>query len=160
MATPLIVDPHDNESIAHDEVAQALRDFYLRSHRVVDRIMTERGASFARTKILFLLGQRGPLRSADLAAAHGQAPRTVTEAIDGLERDGLVRRDPDPQDRRAKRISLTEAGAAVAEEAEASRRLFVDDIFGALSVDECKEMARLIGLINARLARLGSDEPS
>lgn len=125
---------------------------YLRSHKVVDRRMTERGASFARTKLLLMLVREGPLRSADLATAYGYAPRTITEAVDGLERDGLVRRDPDTADRRAKRISLTEAGAAVAQEAEASRQQFVDDVFGALSVAECAEMVRLIGLINGRLA--------
>jgi len=139
---------------SREQVADALRDFYLRSHRVVDRIMTARGASFARAKMLAHIAREGALRSADLALALDYAPRTVTEAIDGLERDGLVRREPDPEDRRAKRILLTPAGRAAAEAADSSRHLFLDTIFGALSADECEEMVRLVGKLNDRLASL------
>jgi DNA-binding MarR family transcriptional regulator len=109
----------DTGMSSHERAADALRDFYLRSHRVVDRIMTARGASFARAKMLAHIAREGALRSADLAVALDYAPRTVTEAIDGLERDGLARREPDPEDRRAKRISLTPAGIAAAEAAGA-----------------------------------------
>ena len=82
-------------------------------------------------------------------------PRTVTEAIDGLERDGLVRRDPDPADRRAKRISLTAAGQAAVEAAESSRVRYIENVFGVLSAGECEEIVRVVGKLNDRLAELG-----
>jgi DNA-binding MarR family transcriptional regulator len=90
-----------------------------------------------------------------VASYFGYAPRTVTEAIDGLERDGLVRRDPDPVDRRAKRISLTKAGLIAVGSAEAARREFVDGVFGVLDTEERAQMVRLIGRLNDRLAELG-----
>ena len=34
----------------------------------------------------------------------------MTNRIDGLERDGFVRRNPDPRDRRGVRVEMTEAG--------------------------------------------------
>lgn len=138
-----------------DRVSDSLRDLYLRSHRVMDRLMSRHGASFARTKLLMLIARQGPIRSIDVAAYFGYAPRTVTEAIDGLERDGLVRRDPDPDDRRAKRISLTETGLIAVGSAEAARREFVDGVFGVLDSDERAQMVRLIGRLNDRLAELG-----
>ncbi|PZU59557.1 MAG: MarR family transcriptional regulator [Sphingobium sp.] len=155
MATPLIVDPQETDFALQDRASEALRDLYRRSHRVIDRVMTERGASFARTKLLLLLMEKGALRTTDIAAKYGYAPRTVTEAIDGLERDGLVRREADPDDRRAKRISLTEEGRVVANEAEASRRAFVQSIFCVLGEDEQREIIRLLGKLNDRLAELG-----
>jgi DNA-binding MarR family transcriptional regulator len=138
-----------------DRAGEALRDFYQRSHRLIDRIMTARGASFARARILTQIARAGSLRSIDLAASFGYAPRTVTEAIDGLERDGLVRREPDPEDRRAKRISLTPAGEAAVETAEAARLQYMEDVFSTLTDDECEELVRVIGKLNARLVKLG-----
>jgi DNA-binding MarR family transcriptional regulator len=139
----------------YDRAGDAMRDFYQRSHRVIDRIMTAQGASFARARILTQIARAGTLRSIDLAASFGYAPRTVTEAIDGLERDGLVRRDPDPGDRRAKRISLTPAGETAVEAAEASRVKYMENVFGVLSAGECDEIVRVVGKLNARLAELG-----
>jgi DNA-binding MarR family transcriptional regulator len=37
-------------------------------------------------------------------------PRTMTDIIDVLERDGLVKRVPDPTDRRSVQAVITEAG--------------------------------------------------
>lgn len=135
--------------------SEALRDFYLRSHRLIDREMTARGASFARARVLMHISLSGPVRSIDLASSFGYAPRTVTEAIDGLERDGLVRRDRDPEDRRAKRISLTPAGIAAAEAAEASKIRYIEDIFGALTPEECVSVVELVSKLNGRLRERG-----
>lgn len=117
--------------------------------------MTGQGASFARARILSQIARAGALRSIDLAISFGYAPRTVTEAIDGLERDELVRRDPDPEDRRAKRISLTPAGEGAVKAAEASRLEYMENVFGVLTIDECDEIVRIIGKLNDRLAELG-----
>jgi len=138
-----------------EKASEALRDFYLRSHRLIDRMMTAQGASFARSRLLMHIAREGPLRSIDLAASFGYAPRTVTEAIDGLERDGLVRRDPDPGDRRAKRISLTPTGTASAKAANGVKMRYVEDIFGALDSDECDALVDLVGKLNARLSARG-----
>ena len=84
--------------------------------RSFDRAMTEQGASLAQTKILMgIKAQSGSARAADLAEMMNLAPRTVTEALDGLEREGLILRVPDRDDRRVKRLVITPAGdAAVA----------------------------------------------
>jgi DNA-binding MarR family transcriptional regulator len=61
----------------------------------------------ARNKMLGHIERNSPVRAADLATAFGFAPRTITEAIDALERDGLVQRTGDTTDRRVKYIALT-----------------------------------------------------
>lgn len=149
--------PQDIRIIEHERVSAALRDFYWRSHRLVDRLMSERGASWAQTRVLAEIAKQGPMRSIDLAACFGLAPRTVTEAIDGLERDGLARRDPDPDDRRAKRISLTLAGEDAAAQAEAARLRYVENVFGVLDPPESAEIVRLLAKLNDRLEALVAD---
>lgn len=156
MASPLIVEPQDILTDC-ERVANALRDYYLRAHRVIERRMTVQGTSFARHKLLIMIARMGPTRSIDIAAALGQAPRTVTEGIDGLERDGLVRRDPDPDDRRAKRISITEAGNAAVRASEPERQRFIVDTLGLLTMDERNQLVTLLGKLNARLLELDAE---
>ena len=136
-------------------MSDALRDFYARSHKLIDRIMTAQGASFARARVLAQIARNGPIRSTDLAVTFGYAPRTVTEAIDGLERDGLVRRDADPDDRRAKRISLTPAGADAIKSSEASRIRYIESVYGVLTPGECEAIVAIVGKLNDRLDTLG-----
>ncbi|WP_320672680.1 MarR family winged helix-turn-helix transcriptional regulator [Patulibacter defluvii] len=54
----------------------------------------------------------GPLRITELADWEGLAQPTVTLLVAQMERDGLVRRDRDPADRRAVLVSITDAGRA------------------------------------------------
>lgn len=137
-----------------ESASDALRNFYNRSHRLIDGMMTAQGASYARTRLLMYIAKVGSPRSIDLADFFGYAPRSVTEAIDGLERDGLVRRDPDPADRRAKRLSLTPAGVLAAASGETTRQHFIEDVFGALDPAECAALVALVEKLNRRLDTL------
>lgn len=49
-------------------------------------------------------------RMSDIALDVGVTARTITTMVDALERDGLVERLPDPLDRRAISLRLTEVG--------------------------------------------------
>lgn len=52
----------------------------------------------------------GPARAGQLAQMSRLSPSAITETVEGLERDGLVRRESDPEDRRAVRVALTAEG--------------------------------------------------
>jgi DNA-binding MarR family transcriptional regulator len=71
----------------------------------------------ARHRRLFLhLSRHGTSRSVDLAAEAGVTPQSMMKIVHELEQLGLVRRSPDPQDSRAKRIALTPAGRGLVRE--------------------------------------------
>lgn len=138
-------------------LADSLRDFYLRTHRLLDGAMREQGASYARTRLLALIDLKGSARSTDIGVALAYAPRTVTLAIDALEREGLVSRRPDPGDRRVKHVVLTDAGRAVLGNAEPIRQAFLDRAFDALDDGEAATLAALMGKLNARLEAMVKD---
>lgn len=138
----------------YTQAAEALRDFYLRSHRALDRLMAAQGASLARFKMMIFIKRNDKVRSADLAEAFGFAPRTITEAVDGLERDGLVERVMDSADRRVKYISLTELGKKVLCSSEPIRERFGDQLFEVLNKQEIGQLTQLLGRLNARLQEL------
>jgi DNA-binding MarR family transcriptional regulator len=75
------------------------------------------GMSFFRAKALRRL-LPGPLTMRELTARLATEKPYTTLVVDDLERRGYVERTVHPDDRRSKIVSLTPAGAAVAEQAE------------------------------------------
>lgn len=137
----------------NEELMRELAHVFLLMRRRMDRVMSMNGASLARTKLLLCVeGGEGRARAADLADLLGQAPRTVTEGLDALERDGLLLRTPDPVDRRVKRLTITDAGRTAIAATEPLRRSIIDEVFGVLDADER-------AALHAALAKLAAQLP-
>lgn len=130
-----------------DLLATAYGKLFLRMHRLLDRRMAQGGASLARTKLLMCVDKEGPIRATDIAELFGLAPRTVTEALDGLERAALVVRTPDPQDRRVKQIAITQEGRDAIRATEPLRIDLVERVFGKLSAEQCEQLDGIIGVL-------------
>jgi DNA-binding MarR family transcriptional regulator len=84
--------------------------------------------------VLVVLATEGPLRQARLSARSGIDRATLVALLNELEQRDLARRAPDPADRRAHAVSVTDAGRALllhAAELEAG-----DDFFAALTPAE------------------------
>ncbi|OAS24348.1 MarR family winged helix-turn-helix transcriptional regulator [Methylobacterium platani] len=62
--------------------------------------------------LLQLIGDNPGVSQTALSLATSRDKSTLTPLLGDLERRGLIRRDPDPADRRGRRISLTEGGRA------------------------------------------------
>jgi DNA-binding MarR family transcriptional regulator len=93
------------------------------THRVVDRLageLRELGLSPAEVNALARLRPGEPLAVAELVAATGQRPSTLTGVIDRLEGRGLLARVVNARDRRSFVLELTPAGEAAAREVKAA----------------------------------------
>ena len=88
-----------------------------------------------------------PRGMSDLGAVLGLAKSSLTGLVDRTERNGLVRREPDPQDMRAVRVALTARGSKLADEfyAETCRR--VEKLPSGLAPAERKALAGLLGRV-------------
>lgn len=133
------------------EVGQAYLELHHQLHRRVDQTMTAAGLSMARAKVLMRLDESGPMNQATLAGLLGFAPRSVTDTVDALERDGLVSRSEDEHDRRARIVALTAAGRAAYEVARVVRLEAMEEIFGSLTPSERATLAALLTTIRTKL---------
>ncbi|MGW0817920.1 MarR family winged helix-turn-helix transcriptional regulator [Streptomyces viridiviolaceus] len=101
------------------EIERALtRITYLRArHRQHDRLTALAGVPLDRAAVALLrqVAECEPLRPGGLAARLGVEASHVTRTVQQLERSGYVSRVPDPDDRRAQRIELTEEGRRAVE---------------------------------------------
>lgn len=79
-------------------------------HHLQDRWAEMHGLTEGRLAVMFRLFRCGAAPLGDLAEDLDTSPRNITGLVDHLERDGLVERVPDSEDRRSVRARLTEAG--------------------------------------------------
>jgi len=101
---PLGVDTSAVEALA------ALRIAGKTLRMMQDRWAERHDLSEGRLGVMFRLFRVGECPLGDLADELDSPPRNITGLVDHLERDGLVERVPDPQDRRSVRARLTAAG--------------------------------------------------
>jgi DNA-binding MarR family transcriptional regulator len=114
----------------------------------VDAALRPHGLTFARYEALVLLtfARSGRLPMRVMGERLQLHPTSVTNIVDRLQADGLVRRVPHPTDRRATLVEITPAGTAVLEDATKS----VTDIgFGlaGLSTEEQDRLTELLGRV-------------
>ena len=101
-------------------------------------------------RALRVIGHHGPTRLGVVADHLRIAPRSATDVVDRLEARGLVERAPDPDDRRAMTVRLTEPGLVALGEVDASRREGAAQFFGVLSARERVELASILAKLDPR----------
>ncbi|MEU8221441.1 MarR family transcriptional regulator [Kribbella sp. NPDC048915] len=108
----------------------------------------ERGLTPQQGQLLCVLMAQ-PYSMSELGAMLGLAKSSMTGLVDRTERNGLVRREPDPRDTRAVRVALTPRGGQLADEfyAETCRR--IDRLTAGLSGAERDTLASLLGRVVA-----------
>ena len=104
----------------------------------------EHGLSPARVRLVVAVGETPGIRMRDLAERLGVTARAVTPLVDGLEAEGLMSRKPDPADRRAFRLHLTEAGESLRAVISDLQERVSSDIFGALDQSDRNQLADLL----------------
>ncbi len=84
------------------------------------------------------------VRVSHLADHLGIAPRSATEVADALEAAGLLTRSPDPTDRRAVLLTLTDAGRHTVARVRERRRAAADDAVATLSPEDRAQLRRIL----------------
>ncbi|MEV4095646.1 MarR family winged helix-turn-helix transcriptional regulator [Streptosporangium saharense] len=103
----------EDDQLLAFEAAGAVRTAYHAVERLRAQGSEGRGVSAGALDLLVRLGAAGRgISIGDLARAAGVSSRNVTGLVDTLERDGLVRRVPDPDDRRSVLAEITPEGQA------------------------------------------------
>lgn len=128
-------------------LAEQLLRLTRRLHRIQKRHLEPIGVTPAQSRLLRTLAHyEQPPRMADLAERLEVVPRAVTSLVDGLEAADMVRRVPDPTNRRVIRIELTEGGLKALGRLRGARRAAAEDILAPL---DAAQRAQLGGLLDA-----------
>lgn len=101
----------------------------------------------AQSRALHVVAEHGVARPSAIAERLRIAPRSATEVIDALEARGLVRREPDPGDRRATRVVPTEEGTRLSAVLGHTRRHESEELLAGLSAHDRAELDRILRLL-------------
>ncbi len=124
--------------------------------RLHERLLRLAGVRLDRAgaTLLFKLAAKGDsLRVTDLAEILGVDTPTVTRKVQQLEREGMVVRQTDPDDRRASRIRLTPAGSRTIERVRRARRVWLEQILQGWDDDDLSALADLLSCFAQDLER-------
>lgn len=117
--------------------------------RLVNLALDEHGLR-ARHLTLLQLVESGDRSQREISAALGLDPSNVVNLVDELERLDLIRRTPDPRDRRARLISLTTAGADRLREAGQVADEVLAELVADLSERQQAQLRRALAAVVAR----------
>lgn len=101
------------------------------------------------SRAVVVLMRHGEMRLSELSDHLRIAARSATEVVDALQEHGFVERRPDPADRRATLVALTEqgwrAGAAIRE----ARSKQTQEFFEVLSPEDRADLVRILRRLGA-----------
>jgi DNA-binding MarR family transcriptional regulator len=130
------------------ELADAMMRASKRMRKATFHRLAPHGLTPSQGRALDMLswsGGRG-IRLNQLAERLRIAPRSTTTVVDALEAAGLVTRSPDPDDRRATLLQLTEAGDAAVARIATVRREVAEEYFGPVSAADRVTLLHLLRL--------------
>lgn len=145
---------HRDQDFDANELASAMEEF-TRSNI---RLPLGGKHSFTTLSVLHTLTRQGPMRLTALTATEQLTQPAITQLVTRLEREGLVERRPDPADRRAVLVRVTDAGAGIIHGRREERVRRFSQLAGQLTPEERQSIAaalpaltRMAALMDGRL---------
>jgi DNA-binding MarR family transcriptional regulator len=123
--------------------------FMQRSMRDFRKFMDETGLSFSQINILMRLVHGRSIGVSEIGEQLGVTNAAASQAVDRLVQLGLIERTEDPQDRRAKRLALTQKGRTLIEQGIAARSQWVETLTDALTPEEQSMIISAMTLLTA-----------
>jgi DNA-binding MarR family transcriptional regulator len=115
--------------------------------RELERVFDQYGLTGADYDVLATLRRNGPpfrLTPGVLSRSTMVSTGGMTKRLDRLEASGLIRREPDPNDRRGRLIALTDEGRALVDRVVAAHLANEERLLAPLSRTKRKQLAALL----------------
>jgi DNA-binding MarR family transcriptional regulator len=90
----------------------------------------------------------------ELAECLHVQPATITRMLQRMERAGFVERQPDPEDQRISRVSLTPAGRAIQSDVQQVWRTLEQETFAGFTAEEKAQLHRFLLQMRENLLRV------
>ncbi|RDI98450.1 MarR family transcriptional regulator [Dyella solisilvae] len=131
-----------------------LNDVTLLFRKHFDRRAVKFGLTRAQWRATKMLYHREGLRQTELAELLEMEPIAVGRVIDRLQAAGFVERRPDPKDRRAWRLYVTDQARGVIADMELIARGLRRDATRGIAVDEMQQALEVLNRIKENLQAL------
>ncbi len=129
--------------------------------RAFEETLSGHGLNHGEYKLLLRLATRSAdhrMSAGDLSRALMLSSGAMTNRLDRLEAAGLVRRVPDPRDRRGVLVELTEQGEQQIDEAVTEQAAKEIDVLSGLSAAELSRLNQLLRKVLSSLESRAEDK--
>jgi DNA-binding MarR family transcriptional regulator len=109
--------------------------------------------------LLLVLATEGPLSQGELAEWVRTDRTTMVALVDGLEARGYMKRERNPEDRRAYRLRVTADGKRALLRGRELITQAEDELLGSLNERERQQLIKLLGKVAADIGRPPSETP-
>ncbi|WP_192496576.1 MarR family winged helix-turn-helix transcriptional regulator [Pseudoclavibacter sp. CFCC 13796] len=134
---------------------------FIRNARAVSFEATKAGAlNVPLSLVLEALLNHGSCRAAQVGEQIGFTPSVLSRHIAELEEHGLVERVADPDDARARIVTITEHGRKRLHESQQLRARRLIDRIGVWDEVQAAEAVQALGLLSDRLERGAAEAPA
>ncbi len=128
-------------------------------HTRADQLLEALGLYRGQPMVLRVLWEQEGRTHTELAERLQITPATVTKMVQRMEKQGFLRRKPDPNDQRVSRVYLTDAGRAVQNRVEEVFQTLEAETFANLTLEEKLLLRRLFIQIRENLIQVTGEEP-
>jgi MarR family transcriptional regulator, transcriptional regulator for hemolysin len=125
----------------------------------IDNRAKGRGTTRAQWIVLFRLRQQEGLSQVDLADVLELQPISLVRLLDRLVEHGLLERRPDPRDRRANRLFLTQRGRQLVDDLDSLRDAIASDVLRDIPSDAIKTSLDTLVELKERIKSLDEKKP-
>ncbi|GGC17840.1 MarR family transcriptional regulator [Novosphingobium marinum] len=137
-----------------DNLGYQLVDCSRLLRRHFDDLIRPFGLTGPQARMLFTVQRSEGLNQNAYADLLEVEPITLCRMVDRMEEAGLLAREPDPKDRRARRLMLTSQGKEAINSLRPVIDAVIEDIAGALDENERSAMASGLDKLRGRLGSL------
>ena len=158
MTVPAVKSPaHAALPRCEDDLGWALGVLFRRYQLAAKDMLSDVPGGPRGYQVLARAGAQAPPRQQSLAQELGIDRTVMTYLLDDLEKAGLVERNPDPVDRRARLVSVTTAGLELTSRVQDGLHATEAEVLGSLQVQDRSAfrsmLMRVIGTDEQRVRR-------
>lgn len=118
------------------------------------RYARESGFSMSNLGAIFHIHRIGSCGVTEIGEHLGVTSAAASQMLERLVQQGLVLRTEDPNDRRVKRIVLTDKGQRILDEGIRARQSWLDDLAGTLSDSEKESITSALNILISKVNQL------
>ena len=143
------------------QFSQAIRSwmdvFMHRSMRGWGLFAKSTGLSMPQFSVMMQLHHRGNCAIGDISERFDITNAAASQLVDKLVQSGFIKREEDPQDRRAKMLNLTDKGKDLIQRGIEERYRWVDQLSSKLTVEERDQVTDALNIMTRAAQELEAE---
>ncbi|MCI0556396.1 MAG: MarR family transcriptional regulator [Anaerolineae bacterium] len=147
--------------IKSPQFSQAIRSwmdvFMHRSMRGWGLFAKSTGLSMPQFSVMMQLHHRGNCAVGDISERFDITNAAASQLVDKLVQSGFIKREEDPQDRRAKMLNLTDKGRELIQRGIEERYRWVDQLSEKLTVEERAQVTDALNIMTRAAQELEAE---